>query len=71
MSENYDDDSVWETYEPEPGGRYSEGVWRWRDNDGVGESAMRQVVTRNESVFEFVAKRGRERLFRYKLTGDL
>ena len=33
MSENYDDDSVWETYVPEPGGMYSEGVWRIRDDE--------------------------------------
>jgi hypothetical protein len=31
MSENYDDDSVWETYVPEVGGMYSEGAWRNRD----------------------------------------
>jgi len=32
MSENYDDDSVWETYTPEVGGLYSEGAWRHRNN---------------------------------------
>jgi hypothetical protein len=31
--ENYDDDSVWETYVPEFGGMYSEGAWRSRDEE--------------------------------------
>ena len=31
MSDNYEDDSVWETYVPEVGGMYSEGAWRNRD----------------------------------------
>jgi hypothetical protein len=33
VSENYDDDSVWETYVPEVGGMYSEGVWRSRNDE--------------------------------------
>lgn len=32
MNENYEDDSVWETYVPEPGGMYSDGAWRSRDD---------------------------------------
>ena len=33
MSENYEDDSVWETYVPEFGGMHSEGAWRSRDEE--------------------------------------
>jgi hypothetical protein len=33
MIENYEDDSVWESYVPEIGGVYSEGAWRSKDEE--------------------------------------
>jgi hypothetical protein len=62
MSENYDDDSVWETYEPEIGTVYSDAtVYRYRD---YPESQWRKMppeaTVRNPEPSSFIYRRRKQ-----------